>query len=101
MNSNVILKQVFVPSPDVFYREIEGTVVIIPVSAKVGEVENELFSLNDTGKVIWEKLDGIRPVGTIVRELADEFDAPEGEIEQDVCGLLAELLKQNIIEEKS
>jgi len=87
----------YVASDDIVAREIEGEMIIVPLAAGIGDMEDELYSLNETGREIWSRLDGVRDVREIAEELAREFDAPVDEIEQDVRGLLAELIKRRIV----
>ena len=44
----------YVPSEDIVAREIEGELIIVPLAAGIGDMEDELFSLNETGREIWE-----------------------------------------------
>jgi hypothetical protein len=37
----------------------------------------------------------------VAKELADEFEAPEGKIEKDILGLMAELYKRRMVVEVS
>ena len=60
-------------------------------------MEDELFTLNETGRAVWKKLDGKKSLLNLVKELLEEFEAPREEIEQDVIGLVAELLKRRIL----
>ncbi|MBN1998785.1 PqqD family protein [candidate division KSB1 bacterium] len=101
MSPKINLDHIYCQSPDVVSREIEGTIVIIPITAGIGDLENELFSLNDTGKVLWHKLDGTRTLKEIVIELEDQFQSLPEIIEKDVVGLLTELLKRQLILDKS
>ena len=101
MTPKMTADKIYIQSPDVVSREIEGVVVIIPIIAGIGELENELFTLNETGKAIWQELDGKRKLKEIITELEKNFEASEGEIEEDVIGLLTELLKRQMIIEKS
>ena len=64
-------------------------------------MEDELYTLNDTGKAIWDRLDGKTTIDGIVDTLAQEFDAPPGEIEHDVFGLVEELVKRRMLVEVS
>jgi len=64
-------------------------------------MEDELFSLNETGKAIWDKLDGKKSLKEILEILSDEFEAPKGEIEEDVVGFVNELTKRGILVEVS
>ena len=98
MTASPDLDGVYVPSQNIVARKIEGELIIVPLVAGMGDLEDELFSLNDTGKDIWEKLDGQRSLGQVVAELADEYTAEKEVIEKDVVGLLAELIKRGIVE---
>lgn len=88
------------PSGDIVAREIEGEVVIVPLTSGVGDMEGELYTLNETGRAIWRKLDGTKKVREIVAELSEEFETPPEVLEADVAGLLAELLKRKMVVEK-
>jgi len=89
----------YVPSEEIVAREIEGELIIVPLVSGIGDMEDELFTLNETGRAIWDRLDGQRRLKDVVDELVQEFDADEGEIEEDVIGLLEELLKRKMVVE--
>lgn len=86
-------------SEDIVAREIEGELIIVPLAAGIGDMEDELYTLNDTGRAIWNRLDGHTSLGQIVAALAAEYDAPPGEIEHDVLGLAQELARRRILVE--
>jgi hypothetical protein len=85
------------PSSDVVARVIEGEIIIVPVAAGIGDTEDEIYTLNDTGKAVWDRLDGRRTLGQVVKELAAEYDAPEDVLRTDVLGLVDELLRRRIL----
>ncbi len=91
---------IYQPSEDIVAREIEGEIIIVPLTAGIGDLEDELFSLNETGREVWRRLDGQHTLSAIAAELAQAYDAPPAEIEQDVRGLAAELLKRRMIRER-
>jgi len=101
MEPKISLDAVYAPSEDVVVREIEGEVLIVPLVAGIGDMEDELFTLNDMGKVIWERLDGQKSLKVIIDELVAEFEAPAGEITEDVSGFVEELLKRSMVVEIS
>jgi len=80
---------------------IEGELVIVPLVAGIGDAEDELYTLNETGRAIWERLDGKKRLGAIAAELAAEFEGSRQEIERDVVGLVNELLKRKMLVEVS
>lgn len=91
------LDTVYIPSPDVVARKIEGVIIIVPIVSGIGDLENELFSLNETGKAIWEKLDSRRTLKQIIAELKNEYQVSEKEIQEDIIGLASELIKHRMI----
>jgi hypothetical protein len=93
------MEAVYVPSDDVVARVIEGELIIVPLLAGIGDMEDELYTLNDTGKAIWDRLDGQRNLRGIVESLAQDFQAPASEIERDVLGLVEELLRRRMLVE--
>ena len=50
--SNNDLEKIYSPSEDIVAREIEGELIIVPLVAGIGDMEDELFTMNDTGKAI-------------------------------------------------
>lgn len=99
MNSKVTLDAAYLPSEDLVCREIEGELIIVPLVAGMGDMEDELFTLNETGRAMWEKLDGKKSLKAVAEELSAEYEAPDGEIERDVIGLAEELIKRKMIVE--
>ncbi len=99
MKINVNLDSAYAPSDDVVAREIEGEIIIVPLVAGIGDMEDELFTLNETGKAIWNRLDGKSSLKVMVEKLSVKYEAPAGDIEKDVIGLVEELLKRGMIVE--
>jgi len=86
-----------VPSEDVVVRVIEDELIIVPLAAGIGDTDDELYTMNETGKAIWSSLDGEKSLRTLAAELATEFSAPPGEIEKDVLGLMTELARRKMV----
>lgn len=92
---------VYAPSDDVVAREIEGELIIVPLVAGIGDMEDELYTLNESGKAIWRRLDGKTELSRIIAALSEEYEAPPGEIERDVLGLVEELVRRRMLVEVS
>ncbi len=101
MGEQVKLDGVYRPSEDIVAREIEGEIVIVPLVSGIGDMEDELYTLNEAGRAVWRRLDGTKPLREVARELAAEFDAPAGVIEQDVVGLVEELAARKMVVRES
>ena len=97
MQSHIDLNTVYILSDDVVAREIEGELIIVPLVSGIGDTGDDLFTLNETGRAIWDRLDGKRCLKDIVAELCSEFDDPEGKIEADVLGLMEELSRRKMV----
>jgi hypothetical protein len=100
MTDKIDLTKSYGPSEDVVVREIEGEIVIVPLVSGIGDLEDELFTLNETARAIWNSIDGARPLADVVRGLTAEYDAPDGLVASDVVGFLQELYDRRMIVEK-
>lgn len=101
MGMEVKLDAIYTLSDDVVAREIEGETIIVPLVSGIGDMEDELFTLNETGRAIWEKLDGKKHLKKVVEDLSAEFEASPKKIEKDVIGFVEELLMRRILIETS
>jgi len=99
MDLKARLDAVYAPSEDIVARSIEGELIIVPLVAGIGDLEDELYTLNETGKAVWDRLDGKKKLKEVLAELSAEFDAPAGEIEKDLMGLVEELGRRKIVAE--
>ena len=97
MRSKISLDTMYLPSDDIVAREIEGELIIVPLVSGIGDMEDELFTLNETGKAIWDRLDGQRTLKDVIRDLSKEYEAREGEIHNDLLGLVGELVKRKML----
>lgn len=91
------LDGIYTPTENIVAREIEGEIIIVPLVSGMGDTDDELFTLNETGRAIWGKLDGVRSLRRIIDELSTEYESSEGEIEADVLGIIEELYKRKMI----
>ena len=97
MDAQVTLDAICAPAEDVVAREIEGNILIIPLTAGIVEVEGELFTLNPTGRAIWQKFDGLRTLKEVAALLASEFTTPLANIENDVVRFAEELRRRRLV----
>ena len=101
MEGEVRFDIVYAQSENVVSRDIEGELLIVPLISGIGDMEDELFTMNETGKAIWERLDGQKKLQEIMLELSAEFDVSVEELEKDVVGFVAELIRRGMLVEKS
>lgn len=99
MKRKVHLEATYAPSEGIVARELVGELVIVPLTAEIGDMEDALYSLNETGRAIWDRLDGVKNLRDVAAELVKAYDAPGQEIERDVIGLVGELLARSMLVE--
>ena len=92
-------KSKFIPSENIVAREIEGELIIVPLVSGIGDLDDELFTLNETGKAIWKLLDGRNSLDDVIAKITLEYDGLEETISQDVIGLVEELTNRGILVE--
>lgn len=100
MVNAVKLDKIYSPSSEIIAREIEGEIIIVPLNGGIGDLEDELFTLNETAKAVWEKLVG-KKISDVVKELQEEFKGSEEAIKADVIGLVKALLERRILIEST
>ena len=100
MIPEVNMDAVYAISDEVVARDIEGHLVIVPLTSGVGDMEDELYSLNETGRDIWDRLDGKTSLKDVIAQLTDAYSGSVQEIQADVLGLMTELLKRRFVVEK-
>ena len=101
MSDLVALQTICAPSDDIVAREIEGEIVIVPLVAGIGDADDELYTLNESGQAIWRLLDGQRTLDQVVGALAETFDSPRADMEKDVVGFVDELVRRGIVADRS
>ena len=93
------LDAVYRPSEDIVSRDIEGETILVPLVSGIGDLEEDLFSLNDTGRAIWRLLDGARSVRQIVTELTADYRQPADAVALSVSAFIQELLRRRMLVE--
>ena len=101
MEEVVTMDTICVPSEDVVAREIEGDMIIVPLVSGIGDADDELYTLNETGQVIWQKLDGNLSLGQVAKAISQEYSSSEGQIEKDVLGFATEMVKRGMLAVKN
>lgn len=90
---------VYVRSQEVVTRKIGAETLIVPVRSGVGDL-GSIYSLNELGSFIWEKLAEASTVEEIASAIAAEYAVTREIAERDADRLLAEMLSADLVEEK-
>lgn len=64
-------------------RDVVGTAVAVPVGERVVDF-NSLFSLNSTGRLLWERLSDGASLSDLVNALVTHYEVTEEQAASDV-----------------
>jgi hypothetical protein len=79
------------PSERAVMRGLDDEAVVLDLRS------GQYFSLNATGRRVWELVAAGCDVAAVVDALAGEFDAPRSALADDVGALLAELVEVGLL----
>ena len=68
--------------PGIVARAIAGETILVPVSKRAQDMG--LFTLNEVGSFVWERLDGERPLARIADELTEAFEVDAARAREDL-----------------
>jgi hypothetical protein len=77
-------------SDDFVGRKIAGETVLVPLRQQIGDLES-IYTLNELGSFIWDRLDGAATVQEIASAIAAEFEATTEEICTDLDAFLGRM----------
>ena len=95
------INKIYIPSEKIISRLIDDTLIIVPIETDLGcvDFDESLYSLEDIGKDIWERLRHKITVEKLCSDLTDKYNASLEIITKDVLDLLADLLEKGLISE--
>lgn len=89
---------VYYKSEQVTAREIEDEFVIVSITANRNGLGDELYFLNETGRELWENLNGEVNLSQLIEIISSQYSRDYYEqIRKDVLALIVDLLEHNII----
>ena len=75
--------------PGVIARRIAGETILVPTTRRAREMA--LFTLNEVGTFLWERLDETSSAVELARSVVEHFEVDEARASRDVLDFLAEL----------
>jgi hypothetical protein len=79
-------------NPSIVSQEIAGEVILVPVRPSVGELES-IYTLNETGALVWSLMDGIHSLAEIHQQILAEYTVDAEQARQDLLELIEQLQK--------
>ena len=90
------LNSVVTPSPGIVPRKTGDEYVLVPVSNNIADMDS-VYTLNETGAFIWERLDGKSNLAEIINCVQIEFDVDAETAKKDILAFVTEMEKFLII----
>jgi len=85
----VNLEGTFTRNPGVVARRIAGETILVPTHQRAREMA--LFTLNELGTFVWERLDGARPLSSITEEIEAAFEVETQRASADLLEFVGRL----------
>lgn len=91
------LKSIVSQSASIVTRKTGNEYVLVPITDNIADM-NSVYTLNETGAFIWEKIDGKRNLDEIIAAVINEYDIDRKSAESDVFSFIENMSKYLIIQ---
>ena len=91
------LNSIVSQSASIVTRKTGNEYVLVPITNNIADM-NSVYTLNETGAFIWEKIDGKRNLEEIIEDLTNEYDIDRKSAESDVFSFVDNMSKYLIIQ---
>lgn len=78
-------------------RQVVGETVLVPIQRRLGE-QHCLYTLNEVGAHVWERVDGRRTLEELIGEVETAFETSREEATRDVSAFVQALLDERLLE---
>jgi len=78
-------------NPDFVFRKVVEETILVPVHMNVAQMDC-IYTLNDIGAFIWEKLDEPRSIEELQEYLLEEYDVEPEALNADLQTFVEEML---------
>lgn len=73
----------FIRNPDFIYRRVVEDMILVPIHQDVADMEC-IYTLNEVGAFIWEKLDQPASLADLRRAVLEEYAEEPAQVEKDL-----------------
>lgn len=98
-NRDSLLSAVYGARGESILRPLAGEWFLVPIRTSPADFR-AIFNMNEVGAAIWGELDGVRPLAAVLDALAERFDAPRGEVADDLVDFVAQLEGAGLVERR-
>lgn len=90
------MNQIFRKKNECVLKKAGNEFLLVPIADNIASM-NSLYTLNEVGAFIWEKIDGSKTLAEIVQEVIAEYDVDEKTASQDILHFTEKI--KDLIEE--
>lgn len=99
--NTINLETIYKKKEGLLEKEIEDELVIITIDDDISDIDSTIYTLNETGKMIWNTIDGKKSLKEIIRSAGQEYNVSEAQLEKELIQLICEFLTKKLIYEYS
>jgi hypothetical protein len=92
------LKTILSHSKSIVTTRTGNEYVLVPIANNIADM-NSMYTLNETGAFIWERIDGKKSAGDIINEIINEYEVDYETASNDVFSFIDEMRSYLIISE--
>jgi hypothetical protein len=92
------LKTILSHSKSIVTTRTGNEYVLVPVANNIADM-NSMYTLNETGAFIWERINGEKSVEDIINEMVNEYEVDYDTASNDVFSFIDDMDKYLIIHE--
>jgi hypothetical protein len=71
-------------------REVGNELILVPLTENISQM-NDLFTMNATGRIIWENISEDCTMQTLINKITENFDITEKKAEEDIKEFLSKM----------
>jgi hypothetical protein len=90
------LKSILSHSKSIVTRKTGNEYILVPITDNIADM-NSVYTLNETGAFIWDRIDGKRNLEEIIAALTEEYDIDTQNAEKDVFSFIENMSNYLII----
>lgn len=94
-----MMETVYKQADNIVSRDVMGETLLVPIAGEMASMDN-IYTLNETGNFIWNKIDANTSLATIRELLAQTYsEILSNELEADLLELVRDLEQNQLIEQ--
>lgn len=97
MQDSFALATVFRRIEKVVTRQIVDETLLVPLRGNVDDMHH-FFALNPVAAQLWNEINGVRSISSLVDGVCDNFAIDRGAAEQDAMAFFKQLVEEQLVE---